>query len=216
MNIREIYHKYNIPPNLQLHMLRVAAVGYYIAQNIETKNIDVEVIIKTLLLHDMGNIIKFDFSNTALLGEEKNRIEYWRTVQSDFIQKYGGDEHTATESIAKELGVDNYIIYIISNRGSSHIHSVLNSNDWNLKISSYADFRVDPFGVVSVDKRFDDIKARYKKSTHVLSNIKKTKEKRRSCLLLEKQIQRVVSFDLNDIDNKVIEPVQKMMEDYAI
>ena len=176
MNIREIYHKYSIPPNLQLHMLRVAAVGSYIAQNIETKNIDAEVIIKTLLLHDMGNIIKFDFSNTAILGEEKNRIEYWKTVQSDFIQKYGTDEHRATESIAKELGVDNYIVYIISNRGSSHMPFVLNSDDWNLKISSYADFRVDPFGIVSVDKRFDDIEARYQKSSHVLSNIKKTKK----------------------------------------
>ena len=197
-------------------MLRVAAVGSYIAQNIETKNIDAEVIIKTLLLHDMGNIIKFDFSNTAILGEEKNRIEYWKTVQSDFIQKYGTDEHRATESIAKELGVDNYIVYIISNRGSSHMPFVLNSDDWNLKISSYADFRVDPFGIVSVDKRFDDIEARYQKSSHVLSNIKKTKEKRRLCLLLEKQIQPLMRIDLKSINNTTIEPLQKLLEDSEI
>ena len=58
MNIINIYQKYHIPKNLQLHMLRVSACAKLITNNWKNKEINKESIIRVCLLHDMGNIVK--------------------------------------------------------------------------------------------------------------------------------------------------------------
>lgn len=66
MTILEIYKKYKIPHHLQLHILRVGAVATLIIDNINHELVtefDRNLIITICLLHDMGNVIKFDFSN---------------------------------------------------------------------------------------------------------------------------------------------------------
>ena len=64
MNVIEIYNKYHLPENLQMHMLRVAACSNVIIDNWNGPEIDVKAIIRVCLLHDMGNIVKIpeDFS----------------------------------------------------------------------------------------------------------------------------------------------------------
>ena len=75
MKIKDIYSKYNIPPNLQLHMFRVAAFADILCDNHKKVDFDKEIIIKSCLLHDLGNIIKFDFDNfPELLGAEEKNI----------------------------------------------------------------------------------------------------------------------------------------------
>ena len=59
MKISEIYQKYQIPPHLQLHMYRVSAVAWTICDNFD-EELDKIKIVAADLLHDMGNIIKFD------------------------------------------------------------------------------------------------------------------------------------------------------------
>ncbi len=58
MNIIEIYNKYYLPENLQMHMLRVAACSNLIIDNWNGSKIDKESIIRVCLLHDMGNMVK--------------------------------------------------------------------------------------------------------------------------------------------------------------
>src|SRR5437588_9728526 len=78
-NILEVYRKYSIPTNLQLHMLRAAAIGKLITDHWNYQHgpaIDVSVIIKTLLLHDMGNIVKIDLdAPLGLTDAEKEHID---------------------------------------------------------------------------------------------------------------------------------------------
>src|SRR5438045_2401455 len=110
MNISEIYKKYKITPLLQQHQLRAASVGAYIADHWNIKQqIDKDGIIQTLLLHDMGNIIKFDFDDSELNPSDEK--EYWKAVQKEFVEKYGHDEHIATNMIAKEIGVTAKVEY---------------------------------------------------------------------------------------------------------
>ncbi len=59
MTIQQLYEKYEIMPNLQLHMYRVAAVAKMICDHFQ-KPINKQEVIITCLLHDIGNIIKFD------------------------------------------------------------------------------------------------------------------------------------------------------------
>ena len=65
MNIIDIYNKYHLPENLQMHMLRVAACSNLIIDNWKGIEIDKDAIIRVCLLHDMGNMVKIpeDFSN---------------------------------------------------------------------------------------------------------------------------------------------------------
>ena len=59
MNIIEIYKKYHLPENLQMHMLRVAACSNFIIDNWIGQEIDKELILRVSLLHDMGNMSKY-------------------------------------------------------------------------------------------------------------------------------------------------------------
>src|SRR5436305_1624080 len=104
--ITEIYEKYKIMPNLQLHQLRVAAVAKKISDNLVTQ-VDKAAVVEACLLHDMGNIIKFNLSKSPQFPSflEPEGLKYWQAVKDDYLQKYQTeDEHQATLAIAKEIG----------------------------------------------------------------------------------------------------------------
>ncbi|MFW5703170.1 MAG: HD domain-containing protein, partial [Candidatus Dojkabacteria bacterium] len=117
MTIQQAYVKFQIMPSLQLHQLRVGAVAKLILEHSPGK-LERGEIITACLLHDMGNIIKFDLDLLPqfLLPEGK---AYWQGVKTDFIKKYGSDEHEATVKIAKELDVSDKTLVLMSNIGFS-------------------------------------------------------------------------------------------------
>ncbi len=206
MKVKQIYQNYRIPPNLGDHMVRAAAVGAYIADHWkERTRIDKTSIVQALLLHDMGNIIKFDFKYSHLLGKEEKNVEYWKKVQQGFKEEYGHDEHVATIAIAKEIGLGDEAFELLNAVGSSKLNQALETQDWNKKIVCYSDFRVDPYGIVTVNQRFDEIVERYKGREHELGKIEETEKKREFCLKLQEQLQTVVDFDLDKLSNTDIE-----------
>ena len=70
MNILDIYNKYHLPENLQMHMLRVAACSNLIIDNWAGDELDKSAIIRVCLLHDMGNIVKIKESYTGKFLKE--------------------------------------------------------------------------------------------------------------------------------------------------
>lgn len=214
MKINQIYTQYKIPDNLQLHMYRVAAVGSYICDHWHgEKVLDKDAVVQSLLLHDTGNIIKFDFNLSHLMGTENVDISYWKKVQQDFKAKYQNDEHIATVEIAKEIHLNNRALHLLEQMGSSKLESVLNNTNWNQKIASYSDLRVDPHGVVTVEKRFFDISERYKGRD---SDLAISEKRKLLCLELEKQIQKNLDFDLNSLSDQEIEDRIKPLSEYEI
>ncbi len=162
MDITQIYTKYKIMPSLQLHMLRVAGVARIICENFKKPElINTENIVTACLLHDMGNIIKFDLSLFPQFLEPEG-LDYWKVVQDEFINKYGKDEHIATFAIATELGVSEQVLELVKSIGFSNSESNFNTNDFNSKISAYADFRVAPYGVDLLKNRLEDGRKRFK------------------------------------------------------
>lgn len=145
MLISEIYQKYQIMPQLQLHMQRVASVAWQICDNSNTV-VDVDNIISACLLHDMGNILKFKLE---LFPEflKPQGLEYWENVKSSFQKKYGTDEHDATNKIIKELNVSTRVFELVTNFGYANFQKVFETNDMPIKICTYSDHRVSPFGV---------------------------------------------------------------------
>jgi len=214
MKINEIYTQYHIVKNLQNHMYRVASVGSLVIDFLdESIKLDKDIVIRTLLLHDLGNILKFDFNSNLL---NKGDVEKIKKIREEFILKYGNDEHSVTQNIVRKIGVEDKILEILENTGSSKVYSVIDSDNWYFKICSYADFRVAPYGVVSIDERFDDVVKRYEGRDHVLSDIKNTEHKRLGCLALEKQIQDKCSLNLLDISDSSIENIMKELKKYVI
>lgn len=107
MTIQQIYDEYKIPPFLQLHQLRVAAVAKMLCD----AGLDVvqeRDMIKTCLVHDMGNIIKFDM-DMFYESWDPEGTAYWNGVKDDFKRRYGGDEMRATLNIIEELGLNGDI-----------------------------------------------------------------------------------------------------------
>jgi uncharacterized protein YnzC (UPF0291/DUF896 family) len=186
-------------------MLRVAALGQSITSSWKDKNIvNSGMITKILLLHDMGNIIKFDFKNFPnLLGNEKKKINYWRNVQTEFVSKYGRNESAATLKIAQELNVGQNVLAALSQLVSQNESNKFNS--WELKICYYSDWRVSPVGLTSLSKRMAEFLKRKKARGITEAEVKKYSDIKEYCQQLEKQIQQNISVDLKSINEESLQ-----------
>ena len=216
MIISSIYKKYPIPNILQMHMLRAASVGALICDNWNfEENIDKDSVVQALLIHDTGNIIKFNLdASTMLTDQEKKNLNFWKTQQKIYKQKYNNDDHKATQQIAREIKAMENVSYILENSGRSKLQEVINSKDYNLAIVTYADLRCAPYNIVSVDERFDDVIKRYKDSNHPLSDLGEIEKRRTLGLNLEMLLQDFIKIGLNAISDELINPYLDKLSDY--
>ena len=146
-------------PELRRHQLRVAGVAEQIC--LKSSGVDGVAVVTACLLHDMGNIIKFDLAHFPEFTEPLG-FEYWEGVKKMFIDKYGAEEHQATLKIAKEIGVSEKIITCMKSIGFSHTSENISFDiSMERKICAYADQRVGPHGVVSTEERLSDGRKRY-------------------------------------------------------
>lgn len=130
----------------------MAAVAKKIAESIEGVNVD--DIVAATLLHDTGKIVAF-----KLKGEELDR---YGQVQEEFKAKYGDQEDEATYNIAQELGVSDPVMNLIKSIGFAKAVEVKQEGNIGAMICLYADQRVSPKGVVTLDDRFAEGSGRYK------------------------------------------------------
>lgn len=159
MTVGEIYEKYRIMPFLQLHQLRVAAVGKTVCDHFD-RGLDTQSVVLACLLHDMGNIIKADLSlfPDAL---EPEGSEYWEQIKREYINTYGSSEHVAALAIAREIGVSDKVIALIDGIGFSKLEETRARGSFELKIVEYSDCRVSPRGITSMARRLEDARERY-------------------------------------------------------
>jgi len=213
MNILEIYKKYQIMPQLQEHQLRVAGVAKIICENFKGE-IDSDNIIKACLLHDMGNILKFDLDNPLFQESmEPQGAEFWKKVQSEFKQKYGQDEHRAHLEIAREIGVSERILELIEAISFKGAPINAASNDFGRKICQYSDDRVGPFGVITLEQRFNDLRKRY---AHHGEDSPEKRDFEQALREIEKQISAQCKIKPEDITNESINQSIEILRNYDI
>lgn len=162
MTIIEIYAQYRIMPNLQQHQLRVAGVAQVVCQHIanQVPALPQTEIVQAALLHDMGNIIKFDLTRFPEFLEPEG-VEYWQQVQAEFVAKYGNNEHEATRQIVHEIGVSDLVAELIASISFTGAAQVAAQSDPKWWIAEYADCRVTPEGVTDLETRLLDLETRY-------------------------------------------------------
>ncbi len=159
MTIWEAYETYRIMPNLRLHQLRVASLARTLAAALGA---DAETVTRAGLLHDMGNIMKTEFTTFPPEFYGDKDVAYWQAVKDECAAKYGSDEHSATAAIVREIGVGEDIVRLIDSMGFSKAEHVLNEGSLELQVLEYADQRVAPYGVVSMTERLKEGHERYK------------------------------------------------------
>jgi hypothetical protein len=176
MNILEIYKKYQIMPQLQEHQLTVAAVADFICEHFTPlphpprkgegiRQVDRRDIVAACLLHDMGNIVKFDLSKTwelhpGLFVKQEDR-DFWENVKMEAIKKYGTGSHNVTLKIVSELQASERIRELVDCVGFDQGVENSATEDFGKKICAYSDMRVMPAGVSSLEERMADLRVRY-------------------------------------------------------
>ncbi|HKB88362.1 MAG TPA: HD domain-containing protein [Patescibacteria group bacterium] len=196
MKIVEIYKNFKIPPNLQEHMLRVYGIVCFIEKHWKGEHVNWELVKKIALLHDMGNIIKFNLDkHPEFLGAQESRIDYWKKVQKEIIQKYGSDEEAATRKMLEEVQVDKKSIQIIEDKAFGNSINIKDSSDWRLKLLYYADLRTLPFGVGTLEERLSDVRARMPKYTSRLD----FEDLVSACREIEQQIKKNIDLPVSEI-----------------
>lgn len=158
--ILDIYADYKIMPNLEEHMFRVAAVASLICDNFK-EPLPKKEIISACLLHDLGNIVKFNLELTReLFNVKEEDLPYWHNVQKEFIEKYGEDDHLATFLICKELNIKGKVFELVENTTSGLGEDRSVGEDMSVLICKYADFRVGPKGLLGLRERIIEWKSR--------------------------------------------------------
>ncbi len=196
MDLQKIYNQYNIPLNLQRHMLRVASLAQIITEDWQGAKIDQQAIIQACLFHDMANIIKFNFDRPALFEEEQNKTAYWKSIQKKVIKKYGNNLHLATLQICQEISLSPKVLTLINNLEWENIPQILRQNDFECALSIYCDMRIGPFGILSLQERLTNLQSR--------SSIFDFVQLKNNSLLLENSLIEKISIDVNQITDKQI------------
>jgi len=203
MIIQKIYDKYQIMPQLQLHMLKVSGVAHLICDSFN-KPIDKDAIISACLLHDMGNMAKIKLDRFPDLIQGENS-DYWEKVLEQFREKYGNDDYQATYKILADLNISKNLQKTIYSLEFAKAPKNAKSRNYTNKICLYSDARTCPHGVVSLEERLIEVKDRYMKNKKVsgetFNQISKGLD------IIEGQIFNYCSLKPDDITEKKIKPL---------
>ncbi|MFA6355280.1 MAG: HD domain-containing protein [Candidatus Paceibacterota bacterium] len=211
-NIIEIYKEYKIMPILVMHQVRVAAVAIQISKSLNDKKINEDSILKACLLHDMGNIIKFDLDHFSDWNKPEG-TEYWQKIKNEYIEKYGKNEHKATLLIGKEIGISSRILELIDSIDSSVAKNIVEGDDFEKKICMYADNRVSPHGIVSAEEHSLDAKERYKNHPNVFNEESRVSFMK-NLFIIEKQIFSNSNIKPEEINDESIKNYLEELKNY--
>ena len=209
MKILQIYNKYHLPANLQMHMLRVAACSNLIIDKWTGPDIDKQAIIRVCLLHDMGNIVK--------IPEDFSKDEEFIKIRKKYFDKYGTNDHEINLEIGEQEGLSEKELKILDGKRSRKNEETLKSNSYERKICAYCDQRVAPDGVTGIKERLEDAKVRYKnKPLSVWSNEEKANHLIECSLGIEKQIMEHCKLNPEDINDESIKEYIEKLKNFDI
>lgn len=168
MTVAAVYQLYQVMPNLQQHMLRVAGVAELIGRQLLALSppppgfsaAELDRVILACLLHDLGNLAKFRLDRFPEFLQPQG-LTYWQQQQAQFWLRYGRNAHSATLQMLTELKVEPRVVELVNAVSFIKAKANLEDDDYGRKLCAYADMRVAPHGVVSLADRLEDGRRRY-------------------------------------------------------
>jgi HD domain len=221
MNILEIYKKYQIMPQLGEHQLRVASVADFICEHITLtpalSQRERENVVLACLLHDMGNILKFDLTKSHSLLNLEIDVEFWQRVKEEYKKKYGNDEHQAALKMAAELGAGARVFELIDCIGFNNGKANAETEDFGKKICAYSDMRVGPKGIISLEDRMADLRVRYDDKFHMMGGSEQKRfEFENGLRQIERQIFEHCNIKPEDITEAAIAERKERLKGFEI
>ncbi len=231
--ISSIYYHYPVPINLQAHMLRTAALAQTIFAHWTGPNLNQHFITSALLLHDIGNLVKFELdtpnsknmlkSNSFLavpaenkkVGDQKD-LNYWKKEQQKMIDVYGQNADIANLRIVEEIGTSQEIVALLHHHSFEHLPRIIYKNNWAKKIVLYCDLRITPTGLATVTERLLDLKRRYQDRNQDWQNKNLFQTRLQNSLLLENQLDQHTTISLDQIKPVKIEEILEQLMNYEI
>jgi pyruvate,water dikinase len=206
-DIAGVYCAYRVSPGLRMHMFRVAAVASFILKHWKGPQLDERAIILTSLLHDIGNIVKIDYDRFPILyPEQLVNLQYWKSVREQIAHRYGHNDQEATLNIAREIGVPARVGDLIERNTFLRNEEILRSQDWELKICAYSDYRVGPRSVMPLAERLSEAKDRYRGVPNSSVNDLRFPRLVECALQIEEQIAAHMTIDPRDLTDSSISP----------
>lgn len=214
-----VYQKYRTPSIVQRHQLRVAAVGKFVAGRIP--GIQEETVVLTGLFHDMGNILKMDLSPKAPLLSlmAPDTRDTLLSVQAEYRQIYGHDEHAASISIGREIGLSATVLAMIDNMRFSKTEWILERAPIEMKIAKYADLRVAPSGIVPLRERLDEAALRYQGKSYDTGDPYDLEVLRRTegyCFAIERIVCEKAGIDPSVINEESVASIIDGLGEYYV
>lgn len=159
---RLLLKKFHVPKNIVRHSEKVMEVAVSIAEKLmkNGKKIDINLIKKGCLLHDILKIVDLSEKNYKKLCENasKEDIKVWNRLR----EKYPGMSHPdAAYELLKEMGEEKLARLVKIHRFDAVNNPSMLPLSIEEKILTYADKRVLHDKVVSLKKRFSDGMKRY-------------------------------------------------------
>lgn len=215
MTVGELYESYRIIPILQMHQLRVAAVGKTICDHFD-RGIDTQSVVLACLFHDMANIIKSDLSIFPEALQPEGR-DHWEQVKREYIEKYGESEHAAALTIAQEIGLPEAVRHLIAHIGFSQLEETRDHGSYELKIVEYSDCRVSPQGITDMATRLEDARVRYaNKFTDIPTAPTRFNELLQAAYAVEGQIFEHVDIRPEELTEESLAGIIRELREYKI
>lgn len=104
-----------------------------------------------------------------------------------------------------ELGASERVKEIIEKHVFNNNENILKSNDFDVKIATYADQRIGPFEIMSLEDRFKELKERYAKRENQNTNNPKFETFIKCAFKIEKQVIKNTKLKPTDINDKTID-----------
>jgi len=196
MRVKQIYKDYQIPINLQQHMLQVAALASIILDHWTGIVVDKKAVVNACLLHDIAKPIGFDLAKQALFGLSSTAIARLAKLQNRLKSQYGNDEHQVAVKICQSLGCHQAVVKIVGNFEWKYIPKLIVENNIKSLIAIYSDMRIGPKGILTLKQRLDELKKR--------AGSKGYQENISNGEILEPIIQKSVKTNLNLIKESQI------------
>lgn len=214
--ISQLFSRYQIPVNLEQHLIQVAALGQLICQNWAGSPLNHDQIVSALLLHDIGNLVKFDLNQAwtkAILAESSAQnpdlpqsFKAWQNLQTQFRRRYSYNADEANFAIVKELKIDPAIINILRDHTFEDLAVLLASKNWAKMILFYCDLRFSSTGLVAVTERLQDLRARYQIHDPRYTDPKIFARWLKNSLALENLLQQHTTLRLTQLTSSQLEP----------
>lgn len=198
MKVRKVYKDFQIPQNLQEHMLRVGALLKIIKDNWQGEEIDWEALIQAGLLHDIAKPLNFDLAKQAQFGMTPPEIENLRQLQVRIQREFGEKEHEACIKILLEVGGKPRAAELLNSLEWEYIERLWQNKEIESLVLIYADMRIGPKGILSLPERLNELRRREPKSLDFELLLKYG-------LMVEAEIQKQMSLKINRITEADLE-----------